>query len=97
MSEYMYNVSANPHVRDKATTHSIMLEVIICLLPATIFGIEKYLGSGLIKGIGPKYAKEIVQQFGKDTLEIIEENPDALIEVPGIGQHRVKRMAAGTG
>ena len=38
MSEYMYNVSANPHVRDKATTHSIMLEVIICLLPATIFG-----------------------------------------------------------
>ena len=66
-------------------------------LPATVFGIEKYLGSGLIKGIGPKYAKKIVQQFGKDTLEIIEENPDALIEVPGIGQHRVKRMAAGTG
>lgn len=61
-------------------------------LPATVYGIEKYLGSGLIKGIGPKYAKKIVQQFGKDTLDVIEENPDALIEVPGIGRLRVNRI-----
>ena len=61
-------------------------------LPATVFGIEKYLGSGLIKGIGPKFAKKIVQQFGKDTLDIIEENPDSLIEVPGIGHLRVERI-----
>ena len=61
-------------------------------LPATVFGIEKYLGSGLIKGIGSKFAKKIVQKFGKDTLEIIEENPDLLIEVPGIGQLRVNRI-----
>ena len=61
-------------------------------LPATVFGIEKYLGSGLIKGIGPKFAKKIVQQFGKDTLDIIEENPDSLIEVPGIGRLRVERI-----
>ena len=61
-------------------------------LPATVFGIEKYLGSGLIKGIGPKFAKKIVQQFGKDTLNIIEENPDSLIEVPGIGRLRVERI-----
>ena len=61
-------------------------------LPATVFGIEKYLGSGLIKGIGPKFAKKIVQQFGKDTLDVIEENPDALIEVAGIGQQRVNRI-----
>ena len=40
-------------------------------MPATVFGIEKYLGSGLIKGVGPKFAKKIVQQFGTDTLEII--------------------------
>ena len=38
-------------------------------MPATVFGIEKYLGSGLIKGVGPKFAKKIVQQFGTDTLE----------------------------
>ena len=41
-------------------------------LPATVYGIEKYLGSGLIKGIGPKYAKKIVQEFGTDTISVIE-------------------------
>ena len=61
-------------------------------LPATIYGIEKYLGSGLVKGIGPKFAKRIVQKFGKDTLEIIETDPDKLLEVYGIGQTRVNRI-----
>lgn len=61
-------------------------------LPATVYGIEKYLGSGLIKGIGPKYAKKIVAQFGKDTLEVIETSPDRLLEVPGIGEVRVERI-----
>ena len=58
-------------------------------VPATIYGIEKYLGSGLIKGIGPKYARLIVNKFGAKTLEIIEEEPDRLIEVDNIGQKRV--------
>ena len=61
-------------------------------LPATVYGIEKYLGSGLIKGIGPKFARRIVEKFGKDTLEVIEENPNALIEVEGIGKVRVERI-----
>ena len=61
-------------------------------LPATVFGIEKYLGSGLIKGIGPKYAKKIVQEFGKDTLEVIETDPDRLNSVPGIGKMRVEKI-----
>ncbi|MCD8294486.1 MAG: ATP-dependent RecD-like DNA helicase [Clostridia bacterium] len=61
-------------------------------LPATTYGIEKYLGSGLIKGVGPKFAKRIVQKFGKDTLEVIESNPDSLIEVEGIGRKRVERI-----
>lgn len=61
-------------------------------LPATVYGIEKYLGSGLIKGVGPKFAKRIVQKFGKDTLDIIEATPDLLIEVEGIGQVRVERI-----
>ena len=50
-------------------------------LPATVYGIEKYLGSGLVKGVGPKFAKRIVQKFGKDTLDVIEEQPELLIEV----------------
>ena len=61
-------------------------------LPATVFGIEKYLGSGLIKGIGPKYAKKIVQEFGKDTLEVIETDPDRLNSIPGIGKMRVEKI-----
>ncbi|MDO4415896.1 MAG: ATP-dependent RecD-like DNA helicase [Erysipelotrichaceae bacterium] len=61
-------------------------------LPATAYGIEKYLGSGMIKGIGPKYSKKIVNQFGKDTLDIIEEEPDRLLEVSGIGPKRVERI-----
>ncbi|MBQ9268657.1 MAG: ATP-dependent RecD-like DNA helicase [Oscillospiraceae bacterium] len=61
-------------------------------LPATAYGIEKYLGSGLVKGIGPKFAGRIVRQFGKDTLEIIETEPDRLLEVPGIGKKRVDRI-----
>lgn len=47
-------------------------------LPATVFGIEKYLGSGMIKGVGPKFARRIVRQFGKDTLDVIEETPERL-------------------
>ena len=61
-------------------------------LPATVYGIEKYLGSGLVKGIGLKFAGRIVQRFGKDTLDVIEETPDKLIEVPGIGSVRVERI-----
>ncbi len=58
-------------------------------VPATIAGIEKYLGSGLIKGIGPVYARRIVKHFKEDTLKVIEESPDYLINVGGIGQKRV--------
>jgi len=61
-------------------------------VPATIYGIEKYLGSGLVKGIGPKFAKLIVNKFGDKTLEIIEDNPDRLIEVDNIGQKRVSMI-----
>ncbi|MDF2593723.1 MAG: helicase, RecD/TraA family [Clostridia bacterium] len=61
-------------------------------LPASIYGIEKYLGSGLIKGIGPVYAKKIVSLFKEHTLDIIEEEPDRIIEVPGIGKKRVEKI-----
>jgi exodeoxyribonuclease V alpha subunit len=58
------------------------------VLPATVQGIERYLGSGLIKGIGPKMAARIVEHFGADTLRIIEEEPGRLVEVPGLGPKR---------
>ena len=58
------------------------------VLPATIQGIERYLGSGLIKGIGPRTAGRIVGHFGVDTLRVIEEQPGRLVEVPGLGPKR---------
>jgi exodeoxyribonuclease V alpha subunit len=58
-------------------------------MPATLTGLEKYLGSGLIKGIGPMTAKRIVAHFGLETLDIIEQSCSRLIEVPGIAQKRV--------
>ncbi|MFI6941887.1 ATP-dependent RecD-like DNA helicase [Streptomyces sp. NPDC050418] len=63
------------------------------LLPATIQGIRRYLGSGLVKGIGPVFADRITQHFGIDTLRIIEEEPKRLIEVPGLGPKRTKKIA----
>lgn len=62
------------------------------VMPATIYGIEKYLGSGLVKGIGPVFAKAIVQQFGTDTINVIDEEPDRLMEVPKLGKKRVARI-----
>ena len=60
--------------------------------PATIEGIEKYLGSGLIKGIGPHYAKKLVSAFGLDTLRILSDEPLRILEVDGIGEVRARRI-----
>ena len=60
------------------------------ILPATAQGIRKYLGSGLIKGIGPKTAEKIVAHFDVETLDILEQTPERLREVPSLGQHRAK-------
>ena len=58
------------------------------VLPATVQGIRRYLGSGLIRGIGPKMAERIVDQFGVDTLRVLEEDPGRLRSVPGLGPMR---------
>ena len=59
------------------------------MVPASAYGIQKYLGSGLIKGIGPVMAKRIVKRFGKEPLDIIENKIDRLAEVEGIGEKRI--------
>ena len=61
-------------------------------VPATVAGIQKYLGSGLIKGIGPVNARRIVNCFREDTIRVIEEEPDRLIDVNGIGAKRVSMI-----
>ncbi|AIA03726.1 ATP-dependent RecD-like DNA helicase [Streptomyces noursei] len=64
------------------------------VLPATVQGIRRYLGSGLIKGIGPRIADRITEHFGIDTLDVIEQEPGRLIEVPGLGPKRTKLIGA---
>jgi len=61
-------------------------------LPTTLVGIKKYIGSGLIKGIGPIYASKLVEYFKEDTLKIIDENPQRLLEISGIGEKRLNTI-----
>lgn len=60
--------------------------------PSDIVGITKYLGSGLIKGIGPVYATRIVEKFGTDTLNVIDSSPDDLLDIAGLGKKRLERI-----
>jgi len=62
-------------------------------IPATVYGIKRYLGSGLIKGLGPVMAGRIVERFGKETLEVIDNQIARLAEVEGIGQKRIGMIA----
>lgn len=64
------------------------------ILPSSLEGIEKYLSSGLIPGIGPVTAKKILEKFGQDSLDIIEMNPGRLIEVDGIGEKKAAAIAS---
>ena len=62
--------------------------------PETLVGIERFLGSGVIPGIGPELARRLVGHFGMDTLEVIDRKPERLVEVSGIGAGRAKKLAA---
>ena len=75
--------------------HGLQFQTETCeqVLPATVAGISRYLGSGLIKGIGPRLAERIVDQFGGQTLEVIELQPERLLEVPDIGPKRSRSIA----
>lgn len=63
-------------------------------VPTSIMGLKKYLGSGLIKGIGPAYAEKLVNAFGSQVLEVIDKEPERLRRVDGIGEKRVKQIIA---
>ena len=79
---------------DRHPTHGAQFKAEVCeqTLPATIAGIQGYLGSGMIKGIGPKLAERIVGKFRETTFQVIEHNPERLLEIPGIGMDRTTRI-----
>jgi len=76
-------------VHNKKFGEQFQVETYEVTVPATVHGIRKYLGSGLIKGIGPIMAERIVKKFALDTLEVIEGTPERLSEVDGIGPKRI--------
>lgn len=94
-------LSPGEHLRlqgqwDNHPKHGPQFKAEVCeqTLPATVAGIQGYLGSGMIKGIGPKFAERIVDRFKEETFEVIEESPQRLLEVPGIGDERVRKITA---
>ena len=79
-------------VNDPKFGRQLRMERYEIVLPNTVHGIEKYLGSGLIPGIGPEFAKRLVKAFGVDTLRIISEEPKRLQTVQGIGRKRAAQL-----
>ncbi|MBK8893147.1 MAG: ATP-dependent RecD-like DNA helicase [Propionivibrio sp.] len=63
--------------------------------PTTLTGIERYLGSGMVKGIGPVYAGKLINAFGMAVFDVIEQTPDRLREIPGIGEVRAQKITSG--
>jgi exodeoxyribonuclease V alpha subunit len=76
-------------VHNKKFGEQFQVETFEVTIPATLLGIQKYLASGLIKGIGPIMSERIVEKFGLHTLEVIEKKPERLSEVEGIGPKRI--------
>jgi exodeoxyribonuclease V alpha subunit len=79
-------------VEDQKFGRQLRVESFETVMPSSVAGIEKYLGSGLIEGIGPKYAKRLVDAFGVETLKVIDEQPHRLQRVEGIGRKRAQQI-----
>jgi exodeoxyribonuclease V alpha subunit len=86
--------ASGPWVNDR--THGVQFRAsfLKSTAPTTVEGIEKYLGSGMIRGIGPVYAKKLVRAFGEPVFDVIEQEPGRLREVTGIGPKRAERIIA---
>jgi exodeoxyribonuclease V alpha subunit len=87
-----YIQASGEWIQDRAHGEQFKAAELRCMPPNTVEGIEKYLGSGLVKGIGPHFAKKIVAVFGERTLQIIDESAAFLKEVKGIGPRRIQRI-----
>src|SRR5215813_7148868 len=79
-------------VQNSAYGRQFQARAIAVAAPSTIEGIEKYLGSGMVKGIGPHFARKLVQAFGEAVFDVIEHQPQRLLELPGIGPKRQARV-----
>src|SRR5712672_375418 len=87
--------AAGDWVNDRTHGQQFKARFLKSSAPTSVEGIEKYLASGMIRGIGPGYAKKLLRAFGDKVFDVIEAEPDRLREVNGIGQVRANRIAAG--
>ncbi len=78
--------------KDPKHGYQLRVETLIAVAPATLEGLERYLGSGIAKGVGPVWAKRIVEAFGLQTLEVLDRSAERLHEVPGLGARRVEAI-----
>ncbi len=79
-------------VDDKRFGRQVRVNSYETVLPTTTEGIERYLGSGLVEGIGPVFARRLVEAFGVETLRVIDQEPKRLLKVPGIGRKRARQI-----
>lgn len=79
--------------RDPKHGEQLKVETLLTIAPSTMEGLERYLGSGMVPGIGPAYAKRIVEAFGMEALEVLDRSPERLTEVPGLGPKRADAVA----
>ena len=82
-------------VNDRSHGLQFRAEHLRVVPPSTLEGIEKYLGSGMIRGIGPHFAARLVRAFGEGVFEVIENEPERLLDLPGIGPKRQSQVVAG--
>jgi exodeoxyribonuclease V alpha subunit len=78
--------------RDVKRGEQFKVETLLTVAPATLAGVERFLGSGLVPGVGEAFAKRIVEAFGESTLEVLDHDPTRLREVPGLGQKRAQQI-----
>ena len=79
-------------IRDPTYGEQLRVETLVPIDPDTLPGLERYLGSGLIPGVGAGFARRIVKTFGLDTLRVLDEQPERLGEVPGLGSQRATEI-----
>jgi exodeoxyribonuclease V alpha subunit len=79
--------------RDPKHGEQFKVATLLTVAPSTLEGIERYLGSGMVHGVGPVYAKRIVETFGMETMEVLDRAPERLAEVPGLGTRRAQEVA----
>jgi exodeoxyribonuclease V alpha subunit len=79
--------------RDPRHGEQLKVETLLTIAPQTLDGLSRYLGSGMVPGIGPAFAKRIVETFGMEALEVLDRAPERLVEVPGLGPKRADAVA----